>query len=371
MRTTRSMMVNNSIYFISKQAEKLADAQTITSTGKQINKPSDDPLSAGQLLSDRTSLSQYGQYQSNISQAMTWIEASETTLDSASTFLQEAKKILSSLSSGTTSTTEDYTEELKTINDQILSLANARYGSGYMYGGDINTQTAPFSNEVAVSSGVAENILFEMANDASSVTIEVTDTSGNIVRTLNVSGGIAGTNSIVWDGLDNNGNSLSDGQYDFTVSAINAGGKAVAVFPSYRGSEEGKTVMTAEDNITVLNNNGEAIFSDALSVLSQAIAAIENGEDTNALSDIKDVLQTSIDSITSIRTTQASVNSQLERKLSRFETLTVNLNSRIYETETGSTTEAAIKLQTQETAYEEAIAAAKEILNMPKLSDYL
>jgi len=371
MRITRSMMVNNSIYLTSKQAEILADAQTITSTGRQINKPSDDPAAAGRLLSDRTTLSRYGQYESNISQAMTWIEASETTLDSASTFLQEAKDIMSSLSSGNTDTSEDYAEELETIYAQVLSLANSRYGSGYMYGGGSNTQTAPFSNTVSVSSGAAQDILFDMAEEASTLIIDVTDNTGNVVRGMTISGGTAGTNSIVWNGLDNNGNPLPDGQYDFSVSAIDEDGNVVAVFPSYRGSEEAKTVITGENSSSVLNNNGKKIFSEALSSLHQSITAIENGEDQDVFSTITEALQTVIGGITTERTAQACINSQLETRQNRLDALTVNLNSRIYETETGSKEEAAIKLQAQENAYEEAIAAAKTILNLPTLSDYL
>ncbi len=36
-----------------------------------------------------------------------------------------------------------------------------------------------------------------------------------------------------------------------------------------------------------------------------------------------------------------------------------------------STTEAAVKLQAQQTVYEEVMAAAGNILNMTKLTDYL
>jgi len=371
MRITRSMMVNNLIHFTSKQAEELADAQTVVATGKQINKPSDDPIATSLLLSDRTTLSQYGQYESNIAQAMTWIEASETTLDSVSTFLQEAKDVLSSLSSGSTSTGEDYAKELTNTYVQVLSLANSRYGSGYMYGGGSNTQTVPFSNTVSLSSGTAGDLLFDMAEEASSLTIEVIDDAGNVVRTLTVSGGTAGTNLINWDGCDDDGDLLPDGQYDFTVSASDAGGKAVAVFPFYRGSEEGKTVMTGEDTVTVLNNDGGKIFSEALSILSQAITAIENGEDKDVFSDLTEALQTAINRIKTERAAQAGVNSQLETRETRLDALTVNLNSRIYETETGSTAEAAVKLQAQETAYEETLKVTAEVLNMTKLSDYL
>lgn len=365
MRVTHSMMVNNSMYLTSKQAEKLDNAQTVVATGKQINKPSDDPMAAGQLLADRTMISEYGQYESNIRQAKTWIEADETTLDSVSTFLQEAQEILSSSSSEDAS---EGTEQLKSIYDQVLSLANSHYDSGYAYGGS----TVPFTNTCDVASGSAADILFDMAEEASALTVEVTDNSGYVVRTLSVSGGTAGTNAIAWDGCDSNGNLLSDGQYSFSVSATDDQGDAVAVYPSYRGLAGGKMVITGEGSVSVLNNDGGKIFSAALSALSQAITVLTSGNTTtNDLSNIEDVLQTSIDGITAERVSLTNVNEQLDTKEMRLETLTVNLTSRISEVETGSTAEAAVKLQAQETAYEVVLKAVAEVLNMPKLSDYI
>ena len=96
MRVTNSMMVNNMSYWVAQQADKLQDAQTAVGSGKKINKPSDDPVAAGQILSDRVSLSQYGQYESNIAQAKTWIDASSATLNTVYSTLQNALNAVNS-----------------------------------------------------------------------------------------------------------------------------------------------------------------------------------------------------------------------------------------------------------------------------------
>jgi flagellar hook-associated protein 3 FlgL len=150
MRITRSMMVNNMMYWTEKQLEKLNDASNIVASGKQINKPSDDPSSASQILSDRANLSSYGQYQSNITQAETWIKTSSTTLETVDSYLDQAQEIMSSLATADTETVAGYLASLKNIYDQVLSLANSKYGSSYMYGGT-KSDAAPFSLKVAGS----------------------------------------------------------------------------------------------------------------------------------------------------------------------------------------------------------------------------
>ena len=84
MRVTQNMMYRNAISWTAKQADKLNDAETISASGKEVNKPSDDPGAAGQILADRTTISKYAQYLSNIDQADTWIETSSETLTATS-----------------------------------------------------------------------------------------------------------------------------------------------------------------------------------------------------------------------------------------------------------------------------------------------
>lgn len=370
MRITRSMMVNNMEYWASKQTEKLNDAQTVVASGKQINKPSDDPEATGQILKDRATISVYGQYESNISQAQTWIETSNTTLDSVNSLLQEAQDVLSSLSTGDAGTSAS--EELGNIYEQVLSLVNSRYGSGYRYSGN-HSATIPYSNNVEVSGGVSSDIMFDLAADASEVTVEITDSTGAIVRTLTTtSGGVEGTNTITWDGCNEDGNLLSDGDYGFTVSASDEEGNAVASYPSYRGDEGGKEIIIGENSIVTLNNDGSKIFGNALKTLSQAITALKDtGTDSTVISDLSASLEDASSQIEADQVILSNKNSLLENSTSRLDELKTYVNGRISDTEVGSTERAAVELQAQETAYETTLEAAAKVLKMPKLSDYL
>ena len=371
MRITYSMMVKNMEYWTSKQLEKLNNAQTIVASGKQINKPSDDPEAAGQILADRTTISKYGQYESNISQAQTWIKESDTTLNAVSTLLQDAKDILSSVSSADSTTSADYLQELRNIYDEVINYADTWSDSGYMYSGNDST-VMPFANDVEVSGGAPSDIVFDLAGAASDLTIKITDSTGTVVRTLTATSGVEGTNTITWDGCDDSGKTLADGNYSFTVSASNDKGDAVAAYPAYRGDEGGKEVVTKESSTVVLNNNGGEIFSNALKVLSQAITAL-NSSDTSStvISNLSASLKDAISQIQADEVTLSNKNSLLENSTSRLDELMTYVNSRISDTETGDTTKSAAELKAQETAYETTMSATADVLKMSTLKNYL
>ncbi|MGV8058098.1 MAG: FlgD immunoglobulin-like domain containing protein [Smithellaceae bacterium] len=372
MRITNSMMVNNMEYWLGKQKEKLNDAQTIVASGQQINKPSDDPAASAQILTDRVTISEYGQYESNIEQAQTWVETSDTTLSAVKSLLDDAQEIISSGTSSLDDTTaEEYVTQLKSIYEQVISYTNSRYGSGYMYSGT-NSDSAAFENSVTVSSGTATNVVFDLADAASTVTVEITDSDGNIVRTLTTTG-TAGTNTLSWNGLDSGGNALPDGEYSFTIGATDTSGNKVASYPSYRGNDGGKEITIGKNNTVTLNNNGGEIFSAALKALSQAITALKDTDnDTTSASDYSDALETVISAVEDEETTLSVTSSQLTNATNRLDTLTSSLTGKVSDLLLGSGTEqAAVELTAQETAYETTVETAASVLKMAKLNDYL
>lgn len=372
MRITNSMTVHIMEYWLNKQKEKLNDAEIVVASGQEINKPSDNPSATAQILADRVTISQYGQYESNISSARTWIEASDTTLSAVDSLLEDAKEIVSSLSGDDGSASDEEITQMKSIYDQVISYANSLYSSTYMYSGN-NSNTAAFENNVTVSSGTADNVVFDLAATASAVTIEITDSEGNVVRTLTTTG-TSGTNTLVWDGKDNSGNTLPDGEYSFSVTATDAGGYAVASYPSYRGDTGGKEI-TIGGNLTVtINNDGGDIFSDALKVLSEMITALDDttSGSTVSASDYSDALEEAISGIEAQETTLAITTSQLTNATDRLETLITSLTGRVSDLLLGSGTEqAAVELTAQETAYETTVSTVSSVLKMNTLKDYI
>lgn len=372
MRVTQNMMINNMIYWTSKQTEKLSKVQTEVASGKQINQPSDDPAGMGRVLTDRSTISAYGQHESNISQALAWIEVSETTLDAVDTLLQDAQNIVVNLASSDLDSRKNAFMQLESIYEQVIGYANTQFGSTFLYSGN-QSGAIPFSDEVSISGGTVSDIVFALAGDASDVSIEITDSEGEVIRTIAVSGGGAeGTNTIAWDGCDDDGNPLSDGDYDFSVTASDSAGETVAAYTAYRGDSGDKEVIIGEGRTITLNNDGGSLFSNILNVLSQAITALEASDyDTDVMSQLGTVLGEESDRIATERVALANITSHLETNADRLEKLAMVVEERISETEAGSTEEAVIKLQAQETAYEVTLEATASVLKISKLSDYI
>ena len=99
------------------------------------------------------------------------------------------------------------------------------------------------------------------------------------------------------------------------------------------------------------------------------ITALNN--DADLPSDLTNSLQAAIDGITSEQVTLANINAQLENSGDRLTQLTTYINGRISDLEVGDTTLAATELTAQETDYETTLKAVADVLQMPKLADYL
>ena len=371
MRVTQQMMIDGMMYQITRQASLLYDTEIKVGANRQINTPSDDVISTRMILADRATISKYSQYQSNILQAENWIEADVNILDTVYDLLQDAIEVATQQSSGELDNQDIALEQFMRFSDEIVDLANSRYGGGYMYSGD-QTSTQPFFMETTVDGGAASDIVFDLADAAATVTVEISDSSGNVVRTINVGACAAGANTIAWNGLDDLGATLPDGDYSFSVTAEDASGQAVGSYPTYRGDTGTKQVIVGEGQTVELNRDGESIFSSALRVLSEAIAAMQSVPyDPTALSNLFDDFETAASEVKAEMIDLSTVNLRLENTDDRLALTTLTVETRLSETLVGSTEEAAVKLQAQQTAYETTMSAMAQILDLTPLIKYL
>jgi len=90
-------------------------------------------------------------------------------------------------------------------------------------------------NSIGVSDGVADQVHFELAENASDTIIHIYDSDKKLVKTIQAGGLNAGEQSVEWDATDNDGNKVLDGSYTFEVVATDTGGNPVSA----------KTLITA------------------------------------------------------------------------------------------------------------------------------
>jgi flagellar basal-body rod modification protein FlgD len=113
----------------------------------------------------------------------------------------------------TISSIESLGTTAETISSQISASeslqASALVGNGVLIDG----------NTIKVASGEATTFGVTLASDADDVTVTISDSNGNVIRTLDEEDMSAGTQTLSWDGLQDDGTTAADGAYTFTVAA--------------------------------------------------------------------------------------------------------------------------------------------------------
>ena len=132
-------------YQLARTAADLVKANEIVTSGKRINKLSDDPIGLVQVLSLRESLSNMEQLSRNVSTARTWLDGGETALDSAKDLITDMKTLALQMANGTVGADERAAAaaQVEGTLEQIVSLANTQVSGQYIFAGT-RTDTKPF-----------------------------------------------------------------------------------------------------------------------------------------------------------------------------------------------------------------------------------
>jgi flagellar hook-associated protein 3 FlgL len=147
MRITPGMTADSAVYNLQQMRQNLDTLQEQISSGLIVNKPSDDPLTARQIMDLQNEISTGDQYTSNISKASLLLNVTSTALSSMSGVMQQVKKIASdSLSgSGDSSIISGAVSNLQQLKQQLIDLGNTHIGDQYVFGGFSNAQ--PFDSD--------------------------------------------------------------------------------------------------------------------------------------------------------------------------------------------------------------------------------
>lgn len=145
MRVTNRMLNNNVIRNINRNLENMARTQEQMSSGKRVNRPSDDPIVVARVLAFKTSIAANDQYKKNMEDAKGWLDASESALSMATDVLQRARELAVYGSNGTMppESMDALGKEVDQLRDEMMQVANTSYGGRYIFGGSQTTAT-PF-----------------------------------------------------------------------------------------------------------------------------------------------------------------------------------------------------------------------------------
>ena len=175
MRVTQGMLTNNMLRNLMNSNDKMGNYMEQLSTGKKINRPSDDPVVAMKGMGYRTELVKVEQYQRNTNEVHNWMDNSDAALDKATSAMQRIRELAVQASNGTYSDKElsNIGEEVEQLKEHLVDIANTNVNDKYIFNGTM-TDTAPINLESR-----------EINFDDKAVTIEVS--SGTALK-ANVNG---------------------------------------------------------------------------------------------------------------------------------------------------------------------------------------
>jgi flagellar basal-body rod modification protein FlgD len=136
------------------------------------------------------------------------------------------------------------------LQNILSSLSDNTYMSSVSFIG--KTVTAPGS-QISLADGSEPNLNYTMARAANQVEIDISDSNGNVVRTMTQGQTAAGNQNIAWDGKDANNNALPAGTYTFAVKGIDANGNSFGGTPMIKGTVTG---VKLDGSVPVLTVNG-------------------------------------------------------------------------------------------------------------------
>ncbi|HKK20838.1 MAG TPA: flagellar hook-associated protein FlgL [candidate division Zixibacteria bacterium] len=292
MRVTNNMMADRVTTNAQLALQRFLDLQTQASSGRRINAPSDDPLGILRDLGYRTELAKTDQYRKNISQGQSWNQTYDTVLADLKDMLSSAKEIAISMSNGTYDATarEASANEVKSLFDQMMQLANSEQENKYIFSGfKTDTEALRASANGVRYNGDSGQINFQI-DTSTNMAINMTGSSV-FLKQLSILGehadlnvGVTG-NSLLAD--LHNGNGISQTPGTITITDQNLG---ISSTIDLSGA------TTLNDAITTINNQ---LAADGITNLTVAL-----GEEGNNL-----LLETTNNGLISAATSVDQLNS--------------------------------------------------------------
>lgn len=138
VRMTQGMMSRQALTGMQTGLNRLAKVQEQLSTGRVINRPSDDPTAATSAMRMRASVSDQKQYVRNADDGLGWLNQIDSTLSSVTHQVRRAHEIaLQGANTGSLGpeAREALAVEVDQIRSGLVSTANARYLDRPVFGG--------------------------------------------------------------------------------------------------------------------------------------------------------------------------------------------------------------------------------------------
>lgn len=278
MRISNQMISMQAKSNIAETLERVTTLQDVTSSGKRINKASDDPVGTNQALTLRSSIADIDQYSSNANYGKAQLSVLDTQLGDISQAIQNA---LSYAQIGATATTSDterlgYATQVQQQVDNIVQAVNTTYLNQYIFSGN-KTDAAAVAESSSNSGTYAyqgdDGVKKIQVSDSSKIGISVT-----AKEVLNFNGASDSSTSDVLTILNNLKTSLQNNDTTGMQTAIDQLSKASDNVTGIRAKMGARL-----SQVELVTNR----LTDTKSTLSNLDSKIENADLATTVVDLQ------------------------------------------------------------------------------------
>src|SRR5688500_6732029 len=138
MRITQRAVALTSLQGLNRNLDAVGKLQTQLTSGRLINTVSDSPTGTNRAMQTRDEQAAVAQQARNISDAESWLDQSDSTLQTMITTARRVRDLtVQGLSTGSASATshEALAIEVKSLREGLLSLANTQVQGRPLFGG--------------------------------------------------------------------------------------------------------------------------------------------------------------------------------------------------------------------------------------------
>ncbi len=322
MRLGSANTYDNALQNLYARQSELASQQEKLTSGKNVNRPSDDPTGASQAERAMTRITRVATEQRALDVQRNAVSMAESTLGEATNLAQSVRELVISAGNGGYSATDRATlaQQMTGLRDQLFTLANRTDTNGIPLFGGLGSASAPFTDATTgvTFNGIAgqrasTEVSVPGAMDGQAIWMNVPTGNGSFKVALPVAPAVLNTGTVWTDaGQVVSPVALPVDSYKVTFTVI--GGTttydvvdtttATPVAPLARPYVDGQAIQFGGMSFVAHGTpaNGDVIQTSAstptniFKVLDDAIASIDNAKGDNKLSQAISLALTQIDS---------------------------------------------------------------------------
>ncbi len=154
MRVTERTRIGMLVLAQSRASSRLDEAARIASGAQRVSKPSDDPAAYGSMIRKNYAIALLDQHSEIASRARGELEIAENALSQGLDLIARARE---AAIAGANTTADAHArqllgDEVRTIREELLAIANTRYANKYLFGGT-RTDVEPFDPSTGAFAG--------------------------------------------------------------------------------------------------------------------------------------------------------------------------------------------------------------------------